>query len=104
MIGGISAAAAIHHYWGRGMQGNIQATDDQQQQLTDNNMAKVYKESPDYTDLAVTENGVTIAPDTVIVDDRFAYRSFTVPGYRAQEGTEPGFEEVSVYRGDDPSA
>lgn len=72
MIGGISAAAAIHRYWGRGMRGNIQATDDQQQQLTDDNMAKVYKESPDYTDLAVTENGVTIAPDTVIVDDRFA--------------------------------
>lgn len=67
-------------------------------------MAKVYKESPDYTDLAVTENSITIAPDTVIADERFAYRSFTVSGYRAQEGTEPGFEEVSVYRGDDPSA
>lgn len=104
MIGGVSAAAAIHHYWGRGMQGNIQATDDQQQQLTDDNVAKVYRESPNYVDLAVTENGVTIAPDTVIVDERFAYLSFTVSGCSAEEGAEPGFEEVSIYRGDDPSA
>ena len=28
-VSGISAAAAIHHYWGRGMNGNIQASDEQ---------------------------------------------------------------------------
>ena len=30
-ISSISAVAAIHHYWGRGMNGNIQASDEQQQ-------------------------------------------------------------------------
>lgn len=27
-VSGISAAAAVHHYWGRGMNGNIQASDE----------------------------------------------------------------------------
>ena len=32
-VGGVSAVAAIHHNWGRGMSGNIQATDTEQQEL-----------------------------------------------------------------------
>ena len=39
-VSGISAAAAVHHYWGRGMNGNIQASDEQQQALTEKNIAK----------------------------------------------------------------
>ena len=33
-VSSISVIAAIHHYWGRGMNGNIQASDAQQQELT----------------------------------------------------------------------
>ena len=101
-ISSISAVAAIHHYWGRGMNGNIQASDSQQQALTEKGVAKVYREEPDRASLAVTDNGVTIEPDTIVVDDRFAYMSFRISGYRVEDGMEPGFEMVDVYQGDDP--
>ena len=98
----ISAAAAIRHYWGRGMNGNLQASDTQQQVLTDIGIAKVYSEEPDSSSLAVTDNGITVAPDTVIVDDRFVYMSFRISGYSVADGEEPGFDMVDIYQGDDP--
>lgn len=93
---GVSAAAAIQHYWGRGMNGNIQANESQQQQLAEDGIAEVYPEKENYEDLKVTCNGVTVAPHTVIVDERFAYLSFTISGYTPEEGKEPGFEDVAV--------
>ena len=101
-VSSISAVAAIHHYWGRGMNGNIQASDEQQQVLTEKNIAKVYGEEPDSPSLAVTNNGVTIEPDTVIVDERFVYMAFRISGYSVADRMEPGFEMVNVYQGDDP--
>lgn len=101
-VSGISAAAAVHHYWGRGMNGNIQASDEQQQALTEKNIAKVYREEPDSPSLAVTINGVTIEPDTVITDERFVYMAFRISGYSVADRTEPGFDMVNVYQGDHP--
>ena len=101
-ISSISAVAAIHHYWGRGMNGNIQASDEQQQVLTEKNIAKVYSEEPDSPSLAVTNNGVTIEPDTVIVDERFVYMAFRISGYSVADRMEPGFDMVNVYQGDNP--
>mgnify|MGYP002511966818 FL=1 len=101
-VSGISAAAAVHHYWGRGMNGNIQASDEQQQVLTEKNIAKVYSEEPDSPSLAVTNNGVTIEPDTVIVDERFVYMTFRISGYSVADKMEPGFDMVNVYQGDNP--
>ena len=101
-VSGISAAAAVHHYWGRGMNGNIQASDEQQQVLTEKNIAKVYGEEPDGPSLAVTNNGVTIEPDTVIVDERLVYMAFRISGYSAADKMEPGFDMVNVYQGDHP--
>lgn len=95
-VGGVSAVAAIHHNWGRGMSGNIQATDTEQQKLTDDGVAVVYPEKEEYEALKVTSNGVTIVPDTVIVDAQFAYLSFTISGYEVVEGEEPGFEDVNI--------
>ena len=40
--------AAIHHYWGRGMTGNLQASDTKQQELTENGIATVYREEPGF--------------------------------------------------------
>lgn len=94
--GGVSAVAAIHHNWGRGMNGNIQATDTEQQKLTDDGVAVVYPEKEEYENLKITNNGVTIAPNTVIVDAQFAYLSFTISGYEVAEGEEPGFEDVNM--------
>ncbi len=101
-VSSISAVAAIHHYWGRGMNGNIQASDEQQQALTEKNIAKVYSEEPESPSLAVTDNGVTIEPDTVIVDERFVYMAFRISGYNVADRMEPGFDMVNVYLGDDP--
>ncbi len=101
-VSSISAVAAIHHYWGRGMNGNIQASDEQQQMLTEKNIAKVYSEEQDSPSLAVTNNGVTIEPDTVIVDERFVYMAFRISGYSVADRMEPGFEMVNVYQGDNP--
>lgn len=101
-VSSISAVAAIHHYWGRGMNGMIQASDEQQQVLTEKNIAKVYNEEPDSPSLAVTNNGVTIEPDTVIVDERFVYMTFRISGYSVADRMEPGFDMVNVYQGDDP--
>lgn len=95
-VSSLSVAAAVRHYWGRGMKGNLQASDVQQQQLTDNGMAVIYSEKEDYESLKVTQNGISIVPDTVIVDERFAYLSFTISGYSVEQGEEPGFEEVDV--------
>ncbi len=100
-VSSISVAAAIHH-WGRGMNGNIQASEEQQQVLIEENIAKVYSEDPDSSSLAVTDNGITIRPDTVVVDERLVYMSFCISGYSVEDRTEPGFEAVSVYQGDNP--
>ena len=101
---GYGAFAAIHHYWGRGMNAGLQATDAQQQELTDSGMAVVYPEDEDYSSMAVTHEGVTVAPDTVIVDERAAYITFTISGLALEDGEEPAYGEVYIYQGDDPNA
>lgn len=103
-VGGISAVAAVRHRWGQGMNQYIEASETKQQELTEKGIAEVYRERPDYAALSVTDNGITIAPDTVIVDDRFAYLSFGISGYDAADGVEPGFETVTVYQGDEPES
>ena len=95
-VSSVSVVAAIHYYWGRGMNGNIQASDAQQQQLADEGVAVVYPEKEDYESLKVVQNGITIAPNTVIADERFAYISFTISGYNLNGEKEPGFERVNV--------
>ena len=50
-VSSASVVAAIHHYWGRGMNGNIQASDTQQQQLTNDSIAEIYPEKADYESL-----------------------------------------------------
>lgn len=95
VVGSVASAAAIRHIWDRGMQGTLQSTDEQQQKLTDQGIAKVIPEQTDYSDLAVTSNGVTVAPDTVITDDKFLYISFSVSGYSTDD-TQPDFESASI--------
>jgi hypothetical protein len=95
-MGSVTAIAATHHIWSRGMSGTMQATDEQQQALTEQGVASVMQEQEAYEQLAVTDGNVTIAPETVIADERFAYLSFSVSGYTLGEGVEPGFESVNV--------
>lgn len=104
VAGGITAFAAIHHLWSRGMQGTVQATEEQQQALTEQGIAAVLTESEDYAAMAVTDGGVTVKPETVIADEHFVWISFEVSGYYPGEGAEPTFEWTDVYLGEDPEA
>lgn len=101
VAGSVTAGAAVHHVWSRGMQGAVQATDTQQKELTDKGAAVVLKEQKDYSKLAVTDNGITITPETIIVDENFAHIAFSVKGYDLAEGDEPGFDDWNIGVKDD---
>lgn len=101
VAGSVTAGAAVHHVWSRGMQGAVQATDTQQKELTDKGAAVVLKEQDDYSKLAVTDNGITITPETIIVDENFAHIAFSVKGYDLAEGDEPGFDDWNIGVKDD---
>ena len=101
VAGSVTAGAAVHHVWSRGMQGAVQATDTQQKELTDKGAAVVVKEQKDYSKLAVTDNGITITPETIIVDENFAHIAFSVKGYDLAEGDEPGFDDWNIGVKDD---
>jgi hypothetical protein len=103
-MGSVTTIAATHHIWSRGIQGTLQATEEQRQTLTEDGIATVMQEQEDYTQLGVTDGNVTITPETVISDERFVYLSFEVSGYTIGEGMEPCFEGVSVYQGEDSDA
>ncbi len=95
-VGGTTVAAAAHHYWSRGMEGLLQATDEQQAKLTDQGLATSVEKEPDLKAMAVTQNGVTVTPTQLIVDKYIAYLTFSVTGYDLEDGKEPGFEDVHV--------
>ena len=96
IAGSVTVGAAVHHVWSRGMKGTLQATDTQQKELTDKGAAVVLKEDADYSKLAVTDNGITITPETIIVDKYFAHISFSVKGYDLAKGDEPGFGDWDI--------
>lgn len=96
VAGSVTAGAAVYHVWSRGLQGAVQATDTQQKELTDKGAAVVLKEQKDYSKLAVTDNGITITPETIIVDENFAHIAFSVKGYDLAEGDEPGFDDWDI--------
>ena len=105
--GGITATAAVvHHLWSRGMQGNIQATEEQQKDLADQGLVTQFdqadaSEDTDLTGLEVTSEGVTVKPMELIADGHFVHLSFQVAGYDLADGEEPCFDNVMVYTGED---
>ncbi len=104
LVGGTTAYAAYTHFWSRSMKGTLQSTEVQRQALTEDGIATVFPETPEYADMAVTDGGITVTPDTMVVSDKIGYFSFTVDGYRLPEGEEPCFEFVEVYLGDNLQA
>lgn len=99
--GSMTVAAAVYHYWSRGMEGNIQATPEQQSELIDNGITTILNEDVEDNLMAVTSGNVTIKPLEIISDEHFAHISFSVEGYSIGEQIEPGFEYISVYTGND---
>jgi len=102
-VSSVTAAAAVYHFWGRGMQGTLQASEEQQQELIEQGYAAVMEEEENYEKLGVTVEKVTVKPVTVITDGKFAYLSFAVDGYFIGEHIEPAFESVNVYLGHNPN-
>lgn len=116
-VSSISVAAALHHYWGRGMNEVLQASEEQQRELVEQGIAKVYEtqqESKVQDDgkksaedaasdaLAVTCDGVTIAPETIVADEKFAYLSFRISGFQAEAWEEVSAGLTEIYLADDP--
>lgn len=100
--GGITVTAAVvHHLWSRGMQGNIQATEEQQKDLAEQGMVT---EGSDLSIMEVTSDGITVKPTELIADGHFVHVAFQIAGYDLADGEEPCFEEVRVYTGKDENA
>ena len=100
--GGITVTAAVvHHLWSRGMQGNIQATEEQQKDLAEQGMVT---EGSDLSNMEVTSEGITVKPTELIADGHFVHVAFQIAGYDLADGEEPCFEEVRVYTGEDENA
>lgn len=100
--GGITVTAAVvHHLWSRGMQGNIQATEEQQKDLAEQGMVT---EGSDLSIMEVTSEGITVKPTELVADGHFVHVAFQIAGYDLADGEEPCFEEVRVYTGEDENA
>ena len=100
--GGITVTAAVvHHLWSRGMQVNIQATEEQQKDLAEQGMVT---EGPDLSNMEVTSEGITVKPTELVADGHFVHVAFQIAGYDLADGEEPCFEEVRVYTGEDENA
>ncbi len=100
----LTALAAAYHYWSRGMQGNLQATPEQQNELVENGTTMLFESHESYESMAITSGGITVKPVETIVDAHFAHLSFSVEGYDLGETDEPCFEFINVYTGEDPDA
>ena len=104
MLGSVTAYAACNYFWSRGMKGTLQATDIQQQKLVEAGIATMLQDAENYTNMAVTDGGITVTPEMVVVNEKMVYLSLSVEGYELQEGKAPCFEFVDVYLGDNPKA
>ncbi len=96
VMGSITAAAAAYHHWSLGMQGRLQATANQQNDLVNSGIATILNENTSYDSMEVTSGNVTIKPLEIIADGHFALISFSVEGYTIDDMSEPGFEIISV--------
>lgn len=104
ILGSITTYAICNYLWSRGMKGTLQATDVQQQTLVEEGVATILQEQEDYAHMAVTDGGVTVIPEMMVVNEKMVYISLSVEGYNLLESQEPCFEFVDVYQGDDPNA
>lgn len=109
--GGITVTAAVvHHLWSRGMQGNLQATKEQQKDLAERGMVTQFDQSAaqeeglNLSSMEVTSEGITVKPMELIADGHFVHAAFQVSGYDLADGEEPCFENVVVYTGEDENA
>lgn len=83
------------------MQGTLQATPQQQTDLVEEGIAAVAEEQADLQNMAVTNQGVTVTPENVIVDRHFAHICFSIEGFDLKEQEDPTFEFIEAYLGEE---
>lgn len=89
LVLGSSVCAAAYMQWSRGLEKELQATEQQKQMLEEQQITTPLHDS-------VTEKGITVTALQTIVDSRFAYLAFRVEGYDVEEGMEPDFEYRNI--------
>ncbi len=93
----ITATAAIHHFWGRGLSSYFNASDEQQQTLTDQGQAIVFSEEEDYSSYAITDSGITLTPVAIVADDNKINLTIKYSGADVGEGCEPNIQIDDIY-------
>lgn len=92
------------------MQGNLQATEEQQKDLAERGRVTQFDQSAaqeeglNLSSMEVTSEGITVKPMELIADGHFVHAAFQVSGYDLADGEEPCFENVVVYTGEDENA
>lgn len=93
----ITSTAAIHHFWGRGLSSYFNATDEEQQSLTDQGQAIIFSESDDYSKYAITDNGITLTPVAIVADDNKINLAVKYSGIELNNDAEPNINIDEVY-------
>ncbi|MDE6389776.1 MAG: DUF4179 domain-containing protein [Lachnospiraceae bacterium] len=86
---GTTVCAAVYVRWSRGLETQLQVTDEQKHTLEEAQIAAPVSNS-------VTEQGITVTAMQTIVDSRFAYLAFQVEGYHTADGVQPDFENMTL--------
>lgn len=92
---GTTVCAAAYMHWSKGLEGELQATEEQKRLLEEGQYTLPIRESESSSN-SVTVEGITVTAEQVIVDSRFAWLAFKVEGYDLEEGKEPCFHSMDV--------
>ena len=105
VLGTMTVCAAYLH-WSRGIEAQLQATEEQKQMLEEEQYTAPLQneKGSEAGNNSVTDAGITITPLQSIVDSRFAWLAFQVEGYPLEEGKEPCFNDVTVVVDDNVDA
>ena len=103
---GTMTACAAYLRWSRGIEAQLQATEEQKRMLEEEQYTEPLKNEGDSAEQTggVTDAGVTVTPLQSIVDSRFAWLSFLVEGYELEEGQEPCFNDITIVADDNIEA
>lgn len=88
-VGSLSVGAAAYLKWSKGMENALQITEEQKEQAESTGLAA-------FSDMSVTDAGVTVTAQQTIIDNYYAFLSFKVEGYGVQPGQQPGFGQVEI--------
>ena len=97
LLTAITATAAIHHFWGKGLSSYFNASDAQQQELTEQGQAIVFSEKDDYSNYAITDKGITLTPVAIIADDNKINLAIQFSGVEIEEGCEPNINIDDIH-------